>query len=185
MTVPEFVSTRSASPAISPASSPPAFRPDLFWHAGLADPGLARPARAPECKSAEEGRTAGVHRVAATIADLSDRPEIVDARAQARCRIVAEVVEELVMMVGDRKALRRDRRRMMTHVRQIAMYVSHVILQVSLTDIGIVFGRDRTTASHACHVVEDRRDDTDFDAFIAAIERVVASLFAIEGVTHG
>jgi hypothetical protein len=161
-----------------------AFCPPPVWPSAFAGTEFSPSTRAPECKSAEEGRVPGGGRALATIPDLSNRPEIIDARAQARCRIVAEVVEELVMLVGDRKALRRDRRRMMTHVRQIAMYVAHVILQVSLTDIGIVFGRDRTTVSYACHVVEDRRDDTDFDAFISAIERVVASLFGIEGATH-
>ena len=67
---------------------------------------------------------------------------------------------------------------MMTHMRQIAMYLSHVVLQISLTDIGIVFGRDRTTVGHACHVVEDRRDDPDFDRIVAMAERVVSSAFS-------
>ncbi|KQR78220.1 hypothetical protein ASG03_13015 [Rhizobium sp. Leaf341] len=80
-------------------------------------------------------------------------------------------------MVGDRPQLRRDRRRMMVHVRQIAMYVSHVVLQVTMTDIGLAFGRDRSTVSYSCHVVEDRRDDADFDAFVSVIERVIGAVF--------
>jgi hypothetical protein len=100
-----------------------------------------------------------------------------DPAAQARCRIVLAVVEAILDLVGDRPLERRDRRRMMTHVRQIAMYLSHVVLQISLTDIGIVFGRDRTTVGHACHVVEDRRDDTDFDGFLTGIERVLTAVF--------
>ena len=81
------------------------------------------------------------------------------------------------MMVGERVPLRRDRRRTSCHVRQISMYVCHVVLQISLTDIGYSFGRDRTTVSHACNVVEDRRDDQAFDDFIAALERVVTCFF--------
>jgi chromosomal replication initiation ATPase DnaA len=61
------------------------------------------------------------------------------------------------------------------------MYVCHVVLQVSLTDIGYAFGRDRTTVSHACNVVEDRRDDPAFDDFIASVERVVTSVFGAPG----
>ncbi|RWX76164.1 hypothetical protein EPK99_20565 [Neorhizobium lilium] len=75
--------------------------------------------------------------------------------------------------------LRRDRRRFACHVRQIAMYVCHVALRVSLSDIGDAFGRDRTTVGHACHVVEDRRDDPAFDDFVATVERLVTTVFGL------
>lgn len=55
--------------------------------------------------------------------------------------------------------------------RQLAMYLSHVILGRSLTEIGDAFGRDRTTVSHACAVIEDLRDDPDFDAEVSGFER--------------
>ncbi len=50
--------------------------------------------------------------------------------------------------------------------RQVAMYLAHVICSVDHTEIGRVFGRDRTTVRHACHSVEDRRDDPRFDHMI-------------------
>mgnify|MGYP003145950676 CR=1 FL=1 len=59
--------------------------------------------------------------------------------------------------------------------RQVAMYVAHVGLGMSLTETGALFGRDRTTAAHACRVVEDRRDDGDLDCLLDAIEAVVVS----------
>ena len=62
-------------------------------------------------------------------------------------------------------------------VRQIAMYVAHVILQMSMTDIGRGFGRDRTTVIHACHLIEDLRDDEDFDRVVAVAERVALAAF--------
>ena len=98
-----------------------------------------------------------------------------------RCRVVRQLTAEMVMLVGERVPLRRDRRRTSCHVRQISMYVYHVVLQISLTDIGYAFRRDRTTVSHACHVVEDRRDDPAFDDFIASVERVVTSVFGAPG----
>ncbi len=98
-----------------------------------------------------------------------------------RCRVVRQLTAEMVMLVGERVPLRRDRRRTSCHVRQISMYVCHVVLQISLTDIGYAFRRDRTTVSHACHVVEDRRDDPAFDDFIASVERVIASVFGAPG----
>lgn len=93
------------------------------------------------------------------------------------CRIVRQVVGEMVLLFGDRVLVRRDRRRLACHVRQIAMYVCHVALRISQSDVGDAFGRDRTTVRHACHVVEDRRDDPLFDDFVSAAERIVVAVF--------
>ena len=54
--------------------------------------------------------------------------------------------------------------------RQMAMYLSHVALGVSLTRTGACFGRDRTTASHACRVIEERREDPIFDVQLCRLE---------------
>jgi chromosomal replication initiation ATPase DnaA len=55
--------------------------------------------------------------------------------------------------------------------RQLSMYLAHVALGCSLTDIGAAFERDRTTVSHACHVIEDMRDDPVFDREVCAYEK--------------
>ena len=47
------------------------------------------------------------------------------------------------------------------------MYLCHVVHALTFEAIGRVFGRDRTTVSYACRVVEDRRDDIWFDCRIA------------------
>ena len=57
--------------------------------------------------------------------------------------------------------------------RQSAMYLAHVALGLSYTDVGRTFGRDRTTAAHACRRVEDRREDPRIDAMLAALEQVL------------
>ncbi len=57
--------------------------------------------------------------------------------------------------------------------RQIAMYVAHVWLGLTLTDVGRHFGRDRTTVAHACRVVEDRREDPRIDRMLSSIESAV------------
>lgn len=62
-------------------------------------------------------------------------------------------------------------------VRQIAMYVTHVTLRMSMRDVGEGFGRDRTTVLYACHQVEDMRDDEDFDQIVLLLERVVRAAF--------
>lgn len=65
--------------------------------------------------------------------------------------------------------------------RQLAMYLSHVVLGRSLTEIGGAFGRDRTTVSYACAVIEDMRDDPAFDEEVSALERRLEAAQA-EGV---
>jgi len=58
--------------------------------------------------------------------------------------------------------------------RQVAMYLAHTQLRLSLTVAGDFFGRDRTTAAHACRRVEERRDDPRFDAIVACLERAIS-----------
>lgn len=59
-------------------------------------------------------------------------------------------------------------------VRQVAMYVAHVALGLTMGEVGRGFGRDRTTVLHACQVVEDLRDDAEFDRIVASTERIAA-----------
>ncbi|MBB4658531.1 helix-turn-helix domain-containing protein [Parvularcula dongshanensis] len=43
--------------------------------------------------------------------------------------------------------------------RQVAMYLAHVCYQLTYQEVADAFGRERTTVSHACAVVEDARDE--------------------------
>lgn len=54
--------------------------------------------------------------------------------------------------------------------RQVSMYVAHVALGLTLTEVGRKFGRDRTTAAHACRLIEDLRDNRDFDFALEHLE---------------
>ena len=60
-----------------------------------------------------------------------------------------------------------------SRARQIAMYLAHVVLGLTLTEVGRIFHRDRTTVRHACALVEDRRDNAAFDQCIDLLERQV------------
>lgn len=61
--------------------------------------------------------------------------------------------------------------------RQVAMYLAHVICGLNLTEAGELFGRDRTTAAHACRVVERRREDhPDFDHALKLLENLTRVL---------
>lgn len=64
-----------------------------------------------------------------------------------------------------------------SRVRQIAMYVAHVVLRLTMADVGRGFGRDRTTVLHACQLVEDLRDDAEYDRVVSMFERVASAAF--------
>jgi chromosomal replication initiation ATPase DnaA len=56
------------------------------------------------------------------------------------------------------------------------MYLAHVSCGLSLTAVGQVFARDRTTVAHACGRVEDLRDDPAFDRCLELLEGIVRVL---------
>lgn len=60
--------------------------------------------------------------------------------------------------------------------RQVAMYLAHVTFGLTLTAVGRAFGRDRTTVSHACALIEDARDDPDFDRTLELLESIAKHL---------
>ena len=62
------------------------------------------------------------------------------------------------------------RSRQASLARQVAMYLTHVAFELSLSRVAQAFGRDRSTAAHACHCIEDRRDDAAFDEYLDALE---------------
>jgi chromosomal replication initiation ATPase DnaA len=93
--------------------------------------------------------------------------------------------EELTALVGARLAVPLSELVSATRrcaaaafARQIAMYLAHVSFGANYSEIGRAFGRDRTTAAHACRTVEERRDDPDIDATLEQLERDCAALRA-------
>jgi len=58
--------------------------------------------------------------------------------------------------------------------RQIAMYLLHTVFSCPYHEVARIFGRDRTTVSHACRLVEDLRDRPEFDL---ELEKMEALLF--------
>lgn len=97
--------------------------------------------------------------------------DLVLPAAASPCAAVMTLVAE-TQRIPLRLLIHRSRCRLDTaRARQLAMYLSHVVLGCTLSEIGDAFGRDRTTVSHACGVIEDLRDDPAFDAEVSALER--------------
>lgn len=114
---------------------------------------------------------------ASSILERTSRGE----RAMEICEGLIDIAAALFNVSS--KELRRTGRTSLSvsRVRQIAMYVGHVTLGLSMKEIGRGFGRDRTTVLYACHLVEDMRDDGDFDHIVSTMERVAAAAFRDRG----
>lgn len=59
--------------------------------------------------------------------------------------------------------------------RQAAMYIAAVGFGMSYSRIGAALGRDRSTVAHAIRIVEQRREDPDFDRWLDALEMTAAA----------
>ncbi len=72
-------------------------------------------------------------------------------------------------------AVRSDRRGCAeaSFARQVAMYLTHTRLGYPYAATGRLFGRDRTTARHACRQVEDRREDPRVNSLLDCLERAL------------
>ncbi|NRB13410.1 MAG: hypothetical protein HRU29_03325 [Rhizobiales bacterium] len=57
--------------------------------------------------------------------------------------------------------------------RQVAMYLTHICCGLNLTQTGKMFNRDRTTVAYACNLVEDKRDEIDFDLTLEILEKTI------------
>ena len=106
------------------------------------------------------------------------------ASAQARLRVLIEDIVANVFSVEPEQLRRSTRgRAKIALARQVGMYIAHVGYGMSLTEVGRLFDRDRTTVAHACGVVEVRRDDPDFDEAVVLLELIVR---AVDGSSmHG
>ncbi|MCO6048617.1 chromosomal replication initiator DnaA [Mesorhizobium sp. RP14(2022)] len=105
------------------------------------------------------------------------QPKKRDERVLSLCEGMIDIAAALFSVSG--RELRRGGRRSLpvARVRQIAMYVAHTVLGLSMKEVGRGFGRDRTTVLHACHLVEDMRDEEEFDRHVVLTERVAMAAF--------
>ncbi|WP_273792704.1 helix-turn-helix domain-containing protein [Brucella anthropi] len=122
--------------------------------------------------AARHGRSLNLERVEG----VTDR-----SREQQNIELCDALIDLLVAMFGVsgtelRSPLRC--RREVARVRQIGMYVAHTAFGLAMREVAAGFARDRTTVMHACHLVEDMRDDTEFDAIVSKFERIAQSAFS-------
>lgn len=96
--------------------------------------------------------------------------------ARRLCRLVERQVAAAFSVPTRELRARQRRSAPVALARQSAMYLAHVSLGLNYTQIGQAFKRDRTTAAHACRLVETLRDDPMLDRMIGKIETAMAGL---------
>jgi chromosomal replication initiation ATPase DnaA len=94
------------------------------------------------------------------------------------CERVQDIISACFAISGRDLRDTRRKRAEISRARQIGMYLAHVTIGLQMQEVGDGFQRDRTTVAHACHVVEDLRDDPNFEDVLAMIERIVKAAFA-------
>lgn len=99
----------------------------------------------------------------------------------AVCRLVQDVVAAIFTVPQEQMRAGSRGRAPAAFARQVAMYLTHVVLGLNYSATGRRFHRDRTTVAYACRVVEDRRDNPQTDVLLQALEDALGA-FARAGV---
>ncbi|HIQ62819.1 MAG: chromosomal replication initiator protein DnaA [Christensenellales bacterium] len=105
---------------------------------------------------------------------LKDVLSLKDTR-RITCDLIQQTVAEYYSItMAEMKAKRRSRE--ISIPRQIAMYLTRELTEMSLTQIGAAFNRDHTTVIHACEKVsEDARSDAATANLLEDLRRAVRS----------
>jgi chromosomal replication initiation ATPase DnaA len=94
-------------------------------------------------------------------------------RDRASARLAAEVVSYALGVATDDILDEARGSASAAFARQVAAYLCHTGFELSLSRVAAVFGRDRSTIAHACHAIEDRRDEPQFDRWIGSLEAML------------
>jgi chromosomal replication initiation ATPase DnaA len=98
-------------------------------------------------------------------------PEVSEAGQQA---LLVQIAVSQVMGVGLTVFVQPERGCVReAFARQMAMYLCRLVFAMSLRDIGLAFGRDRSTAKHAIRRIEEAREHPDVDRRLAWLETVL------------
>lgn len=95
------------------------------------------------------------------------------AEDEAFARLAADVASYALGVPADAilRLPREDRR--VAFARQVAMYLCHVAFELSLQRVANAFGRDRSTVAHACHLIEDKREEERFEFWVTGLETML------------
>lgn len=92
------------------------------------------------------------------------------AGAPRLCLLAMRLAASVIGVPASEISLSRRSSRRVSTARHLAIYLVHTAAGLPLAQVAELFGRDRTTAAHACRLIEDRRDDRGFDAEVNELE---------------
>ena len=101
------------------------------------------------------------------------------ASAPLLLRVTSEIVAHSFDLDPRKLVSRKRGSSAVSRARQVTAYLLHTTLSMPLIDIARELQKDRTTIGHACRMVEDLRDDPDFDDRISGLE---STLHLIKGL---
>ena len=96
-------------------------------------------------------------------------------RGRLQCRVAVDIVALTLGVPAAEILSRRRAEAPISRARHVAMYLSHVIFQLTLTGVADGFGRDRSSVSYALARIEDERDDEEFDRQLTLMEQLAQS----------
>jgi hypothetical protein len=95
------------------------------------------------------------------------------------CAFAARLAASAFGVAASEISLRGRSTRRVSTARQTGMYLAHTTVGLPLTKVAEYFGRDRTTAAHACRLIEDRRDDSAFDGIVSELEDLLRAICGV------
>lgn len=57
------------------------------------------------------------------------------------------------------------------------MYIAHTMFGLSMSEVAYAFSRERTTVKHACHLIEDMRENEGFDRGVCSFEYLIRTIY--------
>lgn len=68
-------------------------------------------------------------------------------------------------------------------IRQFGMYIAHTMFGLSMSEVAYAFSRERTTVKHACHLMEDMRENASFDRSVSSFEYLIRTIYPDAGAS--
>ena len=108
--------------------------------------------------------------------------DVSDPERRRRARVAIDLAVGRVFGIEEEAlALKRRGVHRISSARQVAMYLAHVCCGLTLTQVGELYGRDRTTVAHGCLRVETWRDEPAFDRALDLIDWALPTLVQRSG----
>ena len=138
-------------------------------------------------KPAREKRTAVIHRIVPAAQSHSESAPrsltVPDYQNLDDRELIGELCERVIAQIFDvpLSGLRSRSRNIaeIAFARQTAMYLMSTLCGFSISEVSIYFNRHISTVSHACALVEDKRDSSEFDLKLSEVEDFIRSIESI------